>query len=270
MRNPIHRLSPKLWYRLRPSVYRGLDMLGVFDRQYTPCLILTRSRSGSTLLTRALRSHPHLITRGEVLRAYNPLLEHVHGDPIKSVRRVYIPYPRHIQAVGFKLFYTHNNKGQEAWTWLRDHCPTLKIIHLIRENRLRVRVSYLISQETQQWVKTTQHAGESHPPMRVHVDISEWQKRMQYVDAMREEALSFFDGHDVLRVTYTDLINNWDETTRHIQTFLDVTPQPLKRSTRKQNPYPLSELITNYGEVRAALRGTEWEWMLEESNVSFA
>jgi uncharacterized protein with von Willebrand factor type A (vWA) domain len=93
---------------------------------------------------------------------------------------------------------------------------------------------------------------------------------MQYIDALRKEALSFFEGHDMLRVTYADLINNWDETTRHIQTFLDVTPQPLKQSTRKQNPYPLSELITNYDEVATALRDTDREWMLEESNASFA
>jgi LPS sulfotransferase NodH len=183
---------------------------------------------------------------------------------------VYIPYPRHIKAVGFKLFYTHNSEGREAWKWLQDRYPTLKVIHLTRENLLRVHVSYLISQETRQWVKTAGQTSDSQPPMRVHVNLSEWEKRMQYMDAMRSDALSFFEGHDMLQVTYFDLTGNWDETTRHIQTFLGVPLHPLKRSTRRQNPHFLSELITNYDEVHAALCGTEREWMLKESHVSSA
>ena len=269
MRNPIHRLSPQLWYELRPSIHRGVELMGVFSRHYTPFLILTRSRSGSTLLTRTLQSHPHVIARGEVLRTYNPLPEHVHDDPVENVRRVYIPYPRHVQAVGFKLFYTHNDDGHEAWKWLRTQYPALKIIHLTRENRLRVRVSYLISRETRKWVKTVSTMGETtmserQPPTRVHLNLSKWYERMHYVDDVRDAAISFFEGHDMLNVTYADLTKNWSETTKRIQTFLGVVPRTLKQRTIKQNPYQLSELITNYDEVDAALTGTDYEWMLEK------
>ena len=265
MRNPIHRISPQLWCELRPSIFHGLELIGVFSRQYTPFLILTRSRSGSNLLTRTLQSHPHVIAQGEVLRTSNPLPEHVEDDPVESVRRVYIPHPQHVQAIGFKLFYTHNDDGRhEAWKWLRTQYPALKIIHLTRENRLRVRLSYLIGRETGKWIKTKPIVGERQLPTRVYLNLSEWYEQMRSVDAARDAAVSFFEGHDMLDVTYADLTKNWGETTKRIQTFLGVAPRTLKQRTIKQNPYRLSELITNYDEVDAALAGSDYEWMLEK------
>jgi hypothetical protein len=38
----------------------------------------------------------------------------------------------------------------------------------------------------------------------------------------------------------------------------------ISQQTRKQNPEPLSKLIENYDQVRAALQGTEQEWMLDD------
>ena len=264
MRNPIHRLSPQLWYELRPSINRGLELTGVFSRQYTPFLILTRSRSGSTLLRQSLQSHPHVIARSEVLRTSNPSPEHVHDDPVESVRRVYIPYPRHVQAVGFKLFYYHNDDGHKAWKWLRTQYPDLKVIHLTRENRLRVYVSLMISVQTQKWVRAAHSTAGSQQAIQVHIDVQKWHEQMRSVNAARDVAVSFFEGHDMLNVTYADLTKNWSEATKRIQTFLGVAPSTLKQRTIKQNPYRLSELITNYDEVDAALTGTEYEWMLEK------
>jgi hypothetical protein len=86
---------------------------------------------------------------------------------------------------------------------------------------------------------------------------------MDHMNALRDEALSFFDSYDLLRVTYEEMTTEWDETTRRVQSFLNVTPQPLTKKTRKQNPQPLSTLISNYDEVASALRGTPQEWMLE-------
>jgi LPS sulfotransferase NodH len=264
MPNPIHQLSPKLWYELRPAINRGLGLIGIFSRKYTPFLILTRSRSGSTLLTRALQSHPHVIARGEVLRTHNPSPEHVRNGPVESVRRVYIPYPRRVQAVGFKLFYWHNDDGHEAWKWLRTQYPALKIIHLSRENRLRVYVSLMISLQNQKWVRAAHSTTGSQQSKPVYIDVQKWHDQMHSVNAARDTAVSFFEGHDMLNVTYADLTKNWSETTKRIQTFLGVSPQTLKQRTIKQNPYRLSELIKNYDEVDAALTGSDYEWMLEK------
>jgi LPS sulfotransferase NodH len=264
MRNPIHRLSPSFWLKLRPPLFRGLGLVGVFNRRYTPFMVLTRSRSGSNLLARALGDHPQIVSLGEVLRTYNPDLEHVVGDLVESVKRIYVPHPPSIQAVGFKLLYQQGSEDRTAWHWLRDHLPNLKIIHLVRENALRVRVSFLIAMATGRWVKAKQSNKKSgEKPTSVHLDLSEWQDSMDHMNALRDEALSFFDSYDLLRVTYEEMTTEWDETTRRVQSFLNVTPQPLTKKTRKQNPQPLSTLISNYDEVASALRGTPQEWMLE-------
>lgn len=266
MRNPIHRISPSLWFELRPSLFRGLGFVGFFNRAYTPFLVLTRSRSGSTLLTRTLGDHPNVIARGEILRTYNPLPEHVEGDLVESVRRVYIPYPPRIQAVGFKLLYQQGADDRTAWQWIQDHVPDLKIIHLVRENTLRVHVSFLIAMATDEWVKAKRPSQMANQkPESVHLDLSEWRDSIDYMNGLRDEALSFFSNRDLLRVTYEEMITEWDETTQRVQQFLNVPPKTLTKKTRKQNPQPLSELITNYDEVAQSLRNTSKEWMLEES-----
>jgi LPS sulfotransferase NodH len=164
--------------------------------------------------------------------------------------------------------YHHDKDTRTAWKWLRDHLPDLKIIHLVRENTLRVHVSLLIGQETKEWRVAMHNDRRSQKPESVQVDLSEWEQRSEYLEKLRDEALSFFSNHEMLRVTYAELTGSWDETTQRIQTFLGVTPHPLAKKTRKQNPQPLSELIANYDEVAAALRGTEREWMLEEESSS--
>lgn len=48
--------------------------------------------------------------------------------------------------------------------------------------------------------------------------------------------------------------------------FLGIRPQDNPVPLRRQNPERLDQLVTNIGEVRAALRNTPYAWMAEEGN----
>ena len=122
----------------------------------------------------------------------------------------------------------------------------------------------MISVQTQKWVRAAHSTAGSQQAKQVYIDVQKWHEQMRSVNAARDTAVSFFEGHDMLSVTYADLTKNWSETTKRIQTFLGVAPRTLKQRTIKQNPYRLSELITNYDEVDSALTGTDYEWMLEK------
>jgi hypothetical protein len=48
-----------------------------------------------------------------------------------------------------------------------------------------------------------------------------------------------------------------------VQIFAGVEPMPLSLELQRQNPEPLSELIANYDELRAAFAGTPWSAFFE-------
>jgi LPS sulfotransferase NodH len=275
MRNPIYRYDPTLWSKIRPSLFRLLSRFSVYDHSYTPFIVLTTPRSGSTLINHSLGRHPEVRTYGEVLSAFNPLC--VDDDPVASVQRTFLPHPSHIGAVGCKLFYQRHinltnttfkdSPMEEVWTWLHRSRPDLKIIHLARENRLRAHVSWMLAVSSGQWVmnrSTGTQGPDDDRRKTITLDIEEWKFQMRRTQALRNEVLSHFADHDILHVTYTDLATDWGPTVQRIQSFLGVRVTSISQQTRKQNPEPLSKLIENYDQVRAALQGTEQEWMLDD------
>lgn len=274
MRNPIHLISPDFWFSIRPSVFRILGKLSIFHQSYAPFVVLSTPRSGSTLLIQSLRQHPQIVTRDEILNPSDP--DYIEGSPDKSLRRVYLPQPLSIKAVGCKIHYMQSPFGddipfegssiQEACAWLEKSKPDLKVIHLVRENRLRVQVSLLLAHASNRWFVPRSSGLEvtEGNKMKVTVDIEAWQHYMKRTEMKRRKVFSCFMKHPVEQVKYSELVQDWSDTIQRVQAFLDVKPQLVPQQTRKQNPEPLSELIDNYGEVKAFLQGTDQEWMLEE------
>ena len=70
----------------------------------------------------------------------------------------------------------------------------------------------------------------------------------------------------MLRLSYeADIATDPTVGYRRICEFLNLTPQDdASVSYAPLNPFPLSSIITNFPEVRQTLRGTRYEWMLEE------
>src|SRR5262245_35796159 len=100
--------------------------LGVLDghSDYSRFIILSRGRSGSNLLRGLLNSHSQIITFGELFRSYDsigwefPNYDHYlqyrrlislfQNDPANFLeKKVFRKFPKHIAAVGFKIFYYH-------------------------------------------------------------------------------------------------------------------------------------------------------------------
>jgi len=274
MRNPIHRISPELWFALRPTVCRVLGKLSIFHQSYTPFVVFSTPRSGSTLLIKSLQRHPQIVTRDEVLNPADPAC--VEGSPIESLRRVYLPQPPSVEAVGCKIHYMQSPFGKDvsfegsdtdmACEWLRRSKPDLKVIHLIRENRLRVQVSLLLAHASNRWFlpRSSSLDDRNGKPKRVALDVDAWADYMARTAKRRKEVFSNFDQESVFRVTYTELVQDWDGATGRLQSFLGVEPCAIPQETRKQNPEPLAELIENYAEVESVLRGTDQEWMLDD------
>jgi hypothetical protein len=133
---------------------------------YTRFVILGHARTGSTLLSRALNSHPLILCFGEV---FNMGHSYVWGpgyldfgvggydnsnaddlnlrskDPVGFLqKRIFCQPPAMTSAVGFKLHYVHCSPPPWGFPTLLDYLvqdKNIRIIHLKRRNMLKSLVS---------------------------------------------------------------------------------------------------------------------------------
>ena len=61
-----------------------------------------------------------------------------------------------------------------------------------------------------------------------------------------------------LSIVYEELVADWRGTTNKIQAYLGLDRIDLPLATYQQETRPLQQIVENYGEVVAYLRGQEW------------
>ena len=89
-----------------------------------------------------------------------------------------------------------------------------------------------------------------------------------YIQILEWHYESLFQHHPRLTLFYEDLVAQPEAHFAAVQAFLGVGPRPLAVVTRRQHPGPLRDLIVNYDEVAAALRGTEYAAYLDDERTS--
>ena len=246
-------------------------------------ILLCAPRTGSTLLTAALHQHPAVVMYDEIFAAeesfrrsqselsvpepFAPADYYREGaDPVEFLRRqVYgATYPPQKQAVGFKLFHAHMRAGPAArlWDWLAAE-KDIRIIHLHRDRLLESYASFLIASKTREWlvpVSAGTHAAQVAP---IVIDVDQFKDYADQQLGDRKRAEGLFRDHPYLTIEYrNDVCAQFDATIRRIEGFLGIASMPLPKKLQKQAQVSLSEEITNFGEVRDALEGTEYETFL--------
>lgn len=134
---------------------------------YTRFIIRAGARTGSTMLVRALNSHPRVRCFGELFNAEVDFVPfEVEGYDNFSARdrsrrdakpgsflreRVFCEQPAPIRAVGFKLLYAQNWRFPGLIERLAED-EALRVLHLRRRNLLRALVSWKIAEASDVWV----------------------------------------------------------------------------------------------------------------------
>ncbi len=246
--------------------------------------VLTTQRSGSTWLIDLLASHPRVRAYTEVFigRQWTEMRDTSDGRglydamqpdlyffdyrdqqrrPRPWVTWAYVdhlcrPSPEY-DAVGWKLMYNQLKAWPElAWQWRRD---AIRVIHLVRENYIDV----LISEELRRR-RHLAHTAEELPPMQVRLEPDRVCDALYRAQRRRRrgEWLLRWSGVHTLPVVYERLCEHTEEVMAEISAFLSVPPAPLHSRFRKMNRLPHWSSLSNYDEVRAALRGTAYEGLL--------
>lgn len=246
-------------------------------RDYTKFIILSRSRTGSNLLTNLLQSHQNMRLFYELFsKNYKPkkfwefinqdfkkLYQIKQDNPVIFLNRlVFREMPKYISAVGFKLFYYHAQKEKERaiWNYLKDS-QEIKIIHLKRKNILKTYVSQQTAFKTGDWVSK----GKLKPIdcFPINLDYNLVLKAFEQTRQKEREAEKFFGEHQVINIIYEDIVKDYAKETKRIQDFLNVDYQPLYIFTRKQSKKSLAEQIHNYEELKVKFSNTPWEEFFE-------
>lgn len=250
------------------------------SKNYTRFVIIGQARTGSNFLVSLLNSHPSVVTFGEILGhadfipwnadAHAPIdkksTTHIafrNSKPIAFLNNyIYKVYEDSIKAVGFKLFYYHARTPDlyKVWTFLKNH-KHIKIIHIKRLNLLRVYASLQIAFKTDEWLKTNTTPNQQN---KIELGYQDCVAFFERSVKQKKEALWSISSHETLDVIYEDLVNNTENTLSIIQDFLGIERQPLQSNLQKQNPEPLTDLVTNYAELKASFQGSEWAHFFED------
>ena len=250
-------------------------------RHYQKFIILSTARSGSNYLVSLLNSHSQIHCFGEVINptfvdltypgydpkpGYSPegLLEFRSRHPLRFINEiVFQKYDCTINAVGLKIFYHHTRIKilNVIWSYLIN-MPNLKILHLKRKNLLKCYLSDIIAQKTNVWkIYDPRHTTKD---VRVELDPEEC---LSYFIRTRQDVDQFsssLDSKDCLEIFYNGLVNDYVNETTRIQKFLNLEVQTLKSSLHKQNIRPLSQVISNYWDLKKRFETTPWREFFDD------
>ena len=237
-------------------------------------IILTTQRTGSTFLVDCLRSHPAIECSGEILNGQPDLMGPSYRGPFRDVVKAanmirrgawYPPYrlgqfykggTRQVRI--FKAMYNQLARPF-ALKYLQSK-PELRVIHLRRQNLLKVHVSALLMNK-----RRNVQATAPTEAIWIHVDPERAISGMRKARAEYEKYDDAFESQRRLHLNYEDLIDGQNlqaEIARRICDFLGVKFVPMKSKLVKLNPESLREMVTNYDELANAVSKTEFADLL--------
>lgn len=280
-RRKLQNIGPKavrlmdLWHcHLRNLAFEA----GLIDSKpiYTKFIILGKARTGSNYLRGLLNSQREIVAFGEMFRHRNSIgwdFAHLpqsrymqslfQNNPTKFLEtRVFSNFPKHICAIGFKIFYYHAHSGatEPIWSYLKEH-KEIRVIHIKRKNILRTLLSNKRATLTQAWVRQgAKAAGLGEPIFLGHeecltefIRTSDWERQYD----------TFFEHHEKMDVIYERLSLDYGSEMKRIQDFLGVTHKAVTPRTAKQSSSSLSDSIVNYFELKESFIGTPWEELFD-------
>jgi sulfotransferase family protein len=252
----------------------------------TRFLVLTAPRTGSTWLVDLLNSHPQVAAYGELLlpEGQGPIPGGSQDIPYlrtyllagarprtraRLLRRklaflndIYAARPG-IAAVGFKL--TYRQSALNPWLLPYLSLRRGKVVHLIRTNLLDSLLSYESARARR--VFHIQR-GEPIAGVRVRLDTGRLLDRLEQHDfsVTRSRARLVTLRLPFIEVFYEELVGSRGaEKLAQVLDFIGARPDvsALDSPFVRVNAAPHAELIENYEEVRGALAGSRFEWMLD-------
>ena len=266
-------------------------------------IMLARQRSGTNALRQVLDAHPDVFTTPEVMHpepAGSDLISDMnffrfverHPEGLvtrarsaETQERVFLDFleflrgfsDKRVMLIDIKLNSSHHFDGPwrsvagppDLFGLIRRH--KIRTLHLTRRNYLRYFLSSQKAKASDTWA-----AKDETRDTRVRVDITQLLWWMSHAHAEElETTQTLSQRKEWLSFDYDDMFAEMGapiatEILDWIAGWLDVASDRFPRRDpffRKQSALGLAETIENYAEVEQALRGTPFEYCLEDERV---
>lgn len=250
-----------------------------------PFVVFTTPRSGSGWLIDTLSSHPEVVAYAELFHLerrtapgygasdmpyFDVYLDSVPRwarrarvfHRVAFLRRVWAGRPG-VRAVGFKLMYDQAQRHRGLLTLLS--LRRARAVHLTRANLLEALISWQVARETGVYHV---RRGEAPPRTPVSLDAERLHAQLEQDELAVSGARRRLERVRLprLEVAYDELVARREETLERVLRFIGVEPDVdlLDSQLVPTSPHSHLDLVENADEVRVALRGTRFEWMLGE------
>ncbi|MCA8949712.1 MAG: hypothetical protein KDE27_09430 [Planctomycetes bacterium] len=232
-------------------------------------VIACAERTGSNLLVSLLRSHPAIGIAGELFNRrhwQDPIqwppaagrddLVGLRDDPPALLSALgAMAAAADLGAFGFKLLYAQAELNPPVLAFLRG-VPELRVIHLVRRNRLRRYLSLQRARLVDRWQRRTETGAVDAPPPPIDIDFGDCVR--DFLRCREQERLTEreFADRRLLRLDYETLAADPRRVGDEVVRFLGLPAHPLQVGQQKTGTDPLHLAIGNYAELRAAF--TAW------------
>jgi hypothetical protein len=165
--------------------------------------------------------------------------------------------PEKDKAVGFKLMYNQ----LEYYGFLKNliKSENLYVVHLIRSNVLKMHLSKLTARRRKIW-----HSVHKVEKAKMWVDPKTILDRLSLIIRSQERMKEFFPDNPYLEIVYEDFFDNHLEISKKVLDFLGVGQCEIRApNLKKLNPDSTRQVIENYDEIFAILKGTPYEHFLD-------
>jgi LPS sulfotransferase NodH len=239
-------------------------------------MICCPARSGSTLLVHLLRSHPEILSHGEVLGQKitglsGPLGARSSKDPdvlkaLEEIRQArsqvylysYILHPHGKMTVGFKLKY--EELGSPEYAGILDFIKAdtdLKIIFLDRENLFERYVSHYVVVNVTGVTLVQSH--QPRPEVRpIMLDPADIERNFKEELDKRQRFRALFSAHRSIETTYDKLVADTVPEMNRIYRFLDLGEHVAATTTKKVLDTQPASFIKNYAEILEYFSKTQY------------
>lgn len=227
-----------------------------------PAVILSMPRVGSTFLTHCLSNHPDIFCmRGEPLGSRR----HKLGLPAVELLHWLLYDQTHYEASVCEISRAQYVRLSGIKEYLLEHQPA--VIVLIRENVLRQALASLLAK------KVPRHTTRRIRPISAEIEpdklLASCRKWRNGIKNARNKAGRF---DKALEVTYAEMVGGEGHVATELQPqaakrickFLGVPVKRMRCNLRPTCHWPLDEMITNWRDVRRAIKASKFAYCLKE------
>ena len=228
------------------------------------------TRCGSSVVGLMLDQHPDIHWNGEIIRRMKFCTQNIQKEPKQYIK--YRMYYEKSKYYGFETTMQHLEKfflniELEDYITMLKNMGITHFVNLQRKNHLRKLISNTIGRKTRKFYGTDK---KKLTTISLNLDKNKKQKRtlierFEKLTQFYNKIDKLLENKNSIKLTYEDdILNDPHIAYNKIINFIGLDNFTPKITLKKQNPYSLKEILENYDEVKDALTGTKYEWMLYE------